>query len=72
MLLEQNGRASNGKCKRHINIRHFFIKDRADSGEVDIQHCPTEEMVTDCFAKPLQGSQFRKFRKLIVNLQMLH
>ena len=68
MLLEKNGRASSGKRTRHVNIRYFFIKDRVDSGEVSIEHCPTEEMAADYFTKPLQGSQFRKFRKLIMNL----
>ncbi len=68
MLLEKNGKSSSGKRTRHINVRYFFTKDRQDSGEVDIQYCPTEEMVADYFTKPLQGAKFRKFRKLIMNI----
>ena len=68
ILLEKNGKSSSGKRTRQINIRYFFIKDRQDSGEVDIEYCPTEEMVADYFTKPLQGAKFRKFRKLIMNL----
>ena len=33
-----------------------------------MEHCPTEEMVGDFFTKPLQGSLFRKFRAIIMNL----
>ena len=34
MLLEQNGKASSGKCTKHINVRYFFITDRISKGEV--------------------------------------
>lgn len=67
MLLEKNGRASSGKRTRHINIRYFFVKDRIDSGEVSVEYCPTKEMLADYFTKPLQGSQFKVFRNLIMN-----
>ena len=58
MLLEKNGKTSSGKRTRHVNIGCFFVKNRQDSGEVDTQCCPTEEMVADCFTKALQGAQF--------------
>eukprot|EP00957_Ditylum_brightwellii_P102937 7845175-Ditylum_brightwellii.AAC.1 len=47
----------------------FFIKDRVDSGEVKISHCGTGDMAADYFTKPLQGAQFRKFRKMILNFK---
>ena len=68
-LLEKNGRASSGKRTRHINVRYFFIADRVKSGEVSIEHCPTEEMKADYLTKPLQGSKFRRFRHEILNIQ---
>jgi hypothetical protein len=58
ILLEKNGRASSSKRSRHMNIRYFFIADRAKSGELRIEYCPTEEMLGDFFTKPLQGRQF--------------
>jgi len=58
ILLEMNGKQLSSKWTRHMNIRIFFIKDRIDSGEITIKYCPTEDMVTDYFTKPLQGSQF--------------
>ena len=51
---------------RHINIRHFFVKDRIDKGELTVEHCPTELMIADYLTKPLQGKQFQLFRILIM------
>jgi hypothetical protein len=66
--LEKNGRQSSSKRTRHLNIRHFFIKDRVDSGELNIKHCGTDDMIADYFTKPLQGSKFIKFRDLIMGI----
>ena len=68
MLLEKNGRRSSSKRTRHINIRYFFVKDRVESGELRIEHCPTEDMRADYFTKPLQGKLFYKLRDLIMNI----
>ena len=70
MLLENNGRASSSKRTRHINIRYFFVTDRIKNGEVSVSHCPTGEMVADFLTKPLQGTTFRKFRNLIMNVKV--
>ena len=66
MRFEANGRKSCGPNSRHIDIRYFFIKDRIDIEDIDVQHCPTEQMLADFFTKPLQGSLFRKFRDVIM------
>ena len=66
MKLEQNGKRSNGKRTRHINIRYFFVTDRIAAGELSVEYCPTMEMIADYFTKPLQGSQFRRFRNFIL------
>ena len=69
ILLEKNGRASSSKRTRHINIRYFFVTDRVAAKEVNIQYCPTDEMIADFFTKPLQGSPFRKFRDQVMNIE---
>ena len=69
ILLEENGRASSSKRTRHINIRYYFMTDRANCGEITTQHCPTTEMLGDYFTKPLQGALFTKFRDRVLNLQ---
>ena len=37
ILLERNGKASSGKRTRHINIRYFFITDRVNMKEIEIE-----------------------------------
>ena len=66
MILEENGNSSSSRRTRHINVRFFFIKDRISNNEVELQYCPTEQMVGDYFTKPLQGKKFFFFRKLIM------
>ena len=35
---------------------------------MQVSYCPTGDMLADYFSKPLQGSLFRKFRNLILNI----
>ena len=67
IILEKNGIPSSGKNMRHLSIRAFWIADHFEKGEVKIDYEPTEEMVADFFTKPLQGSAFHKFRRVILN-----
>jgi hypothetical protein len=66
ILLERNGKASNGKHTRHINIHYFFITDQVNIKELAINWCPTKQMVTDFMTKPIQGSHFRHLRDYIM------
>ena len=68
ILLDANGKKSSKKRTKHVRVRYFFIKDRVSSGEITLEHCPTEEMLADHFTKPLQGNLFRKFRDKIMNI----
>jgi hypothetical protein len=68
ILLEKNGKASSSKRTKHINVRYFFITDRANKGEVSIVWCPTGDMILDYATKPLQGALFRKFRDQIMGV----
>jgi hypothetical protein len=67
--LEKNGRLSAGPRSRHINIRHFWMKDRVKNAGITIRHCLTLLMIGDFFTKPLQGALFRKFRDVILGSQ---
>ena len=69
ILLKQYGRAFSSKWTRHINIRYYFVTDRANCGEIKLKYCPTTEMLGDYFTKPLQGGSFNKFRDCILNIQ---
>ena len=53
---------SNSPRTRHISIRYFFVKDRADAGEVHVTHLGTEDIIADGLSKPLQGDAYRVSR----------
>jgi hypothetical protein len=67
MLLMKNGRLSSGKRTKHLDIRYFFAKDLMERGIVKIEHCGTENMVSDFFTKTIQGKRFRVMRDIILN-----
>ena len=66
MKLEKNGRQLSGQRTRHVNIRYFFIKDKIQKDEIELEYCPTENMIADFFTKPLQGQQFRCLREVVM------
>ena len=39
-------------------LGYFFAKDRVDTEGIDIENCPTEQVLADFFTNPLQGSLF--------------
>ena len=50
---------SGSKRTRHIDIRHFWIKQYVDEGAVIVTKIATEEMPANILTKPLQGAQFK-------------
>lgn len=56
------------KNTKHINIRYFFIKDKAEYNEIEICHLGTDDMIANYFTKPLQGEQFTRFRNMILGI----
>jgi hypothetical protein len=68
MLLENNGRMSSSKRTRHIDIRYFFVTDNIKCNNMRVEYCPTDDMLADFFTKPLQGSKYRRFRAMVLNL----
>ena len=67
ILLVHNGQQSSGKAIRHIDVRHYFIKDQIDQKLMHLEYCPTDLMVSDMLTKPLQGTQFRRLRARLLN-----
>jgi hypothetical protein len=57
---------SNSERTRHINIRYFWIKDRADAGELTIKYLNTKEMVADILTKPLACELFKMLLAALV------
>ena len=52
---------------KHIEIRHHFIRDHVQKGNVEVCHVPTETQIADIFTKPLLEEKFTKLRN---NLSM--
>jgi len=55
-LMKRGGPGS--ERSRHINIRHFWLKEKVDGGEVIVEHLSTERMFANSLTKPVQGTQF--------------
>jgi hypothetical protein len=52
---------------KHIKTKYFLIKDYYNSGEIDLNHCPTDVMWADVLTKLLQGQEFRDMRVFLQN-----
>ena len=44
------------------------MTDKIAKGEIQINHCGSSHMIADYFTKPLQGSLFKKFQDLVLNV----
>ena len=67
LLLELNGIKSKGNRSKHIKHHYFFIKDKVDNDNVNLEWFISEKMMEDGFTKTIQGSRFLEFRKFIMN-----
>jgi hypothetical protein len=45
---------------RHLNVRHFFARDRENFGDIKLVYKKTSEMIADIHTKPLSGWQFKE------------
>ena len=66
LKLIELGRPASERTK-HVAVRFFFIKDRVDAKEIQLQYCPTSDMLADILTKPLHGSLFVKLRNQLLN-----
>ena len=58
------------QLQRFIEIRKFEITDYIRTGAVKIVYVPTEDMTSDNFTKPLQGTVFTKMVKKIWKIKL--
>ena len=71
ILMLKNGRNSCTGNSRHIDVRHFFAKDRIDKKEVRVEYCPSLCMLADFFTKLLQDLLYKRFRDVIMGYKPL-
>jgi hypothetical protein len=43
---------------KHIDIRHHFLRDHQQRGDIEVCHISTENQLTDIFTKPLDEKRF--------------
>ena len=67
LSLAKNGYVSSSKRTKHIKAKYFFVRHFHNTGELDLQYCPTEHMWADVLTKPLQGAKFRLMRAFLMN-----
>ena len=48
---------------KHIDVRHYFMKDAVLKDLVTLKYCPTQDMVADVLTKHLGRIKFEEFRK---------
>ena len=50
-----------GRAK-HIKVRHHFLRDHVEKGEIEMKFIDTERQLADIFTKPLDSSRFAFLR----------
>jgi hypothetical protein len=47
---------------KYIDIRHHFLRNHQQRGDINIYHISTEKQLADIFTKPLDEKRFCRFR----------
>jgi hypothetical protein len=63
----KEGTGTRGRT-RHIDVRYFYIRERLEAGDIELQYLATEDHPADLLTKPLAGALFTKLRQLLMNL----
>ena len=50
---------------RHIAIKHHFIREAIEEGEVELKFCRSEEQIADIFTKALPKKKFQFLREAL-------
>ena len=48
---------------KHIEIRHHFLRDHAQNGDIILEFVSTKDQLADIFTKPLSEEQFIDIRR---------
>jgi hypothetical protein len=48
--------------KKHIDIRHHFLRDHVGKGDITIYSIDTDDQLADIFTKPLDETRFCTLR----------
>ena len=54
---------------KHVERRHFFVRDMVEKFELIVPYVPTEHNPADFFTKPMKcATRFRELRKIVMNI----
>ena len=54
---------------KHIDIRHYFIRDLINNGEIKLVWVSTDKQLADIFTKPLGGTIFTMLRNKLMKIR---
>ena len=57
---------------KHIDIRHHFLRDHQQKGDIEVFHISTENQLADIFTKPLDEKTFCRLRSELNVLDSLN
>jgi hypothetical protein len=46
---------------KHIKVRHHFLRDHVEKGDIEKKYINTERQLADIFTKPLDATRFASF-----------
>ena len=53
---------------KHVQRRHFFVRDMVESFELEVPFVRTADNIADMFTKPMKSAtEFHKLRRLVMN-----
>nr|DAD46300.1 TPA_asm: hypothetical protein HUJ06_004530 [Nelumbo nucifera] len=50
---------------KHIALKHHFIRDAIEDGEIELIYCRTQEQLADIFVTPLAREKFEELREAL-------
>ena len=55
---------------KHVERRHFFVRDMVESFEIEVPFVPTDKNPADFFTKPVKNAtRFRELRNAVMNIR---
>ena len=70
MYFEINGLLLSSKQTKYVKARYYFIKDKIDDGDIEVQHCPTEKMWSNVTTKPKHCTPFKRGWATLMNVAL--